>query len=260
MLIGILSDIHEDSVRLGEALRKLEKLGCTQLACLGDITGFDAPYYRYLSTRDASACIMMVKENCRWVVAGNHDLFAVRKLPLHSVGFSFPDNWYDLDFSDRKAAGYGRVWLYEHMELPTLIGSNEKEYLASLPEYIVADFDGHQVFLSHSLAGDLSGSTMQVHANAWEFAPHHSLMQRHGCKTGISGHLHPGGMIVSEKEQLFTKAFGKTHFQGEYATQFVAPCIAHSSSPNGFLIFDTRTLAMKAVPIQSKPYQIKHYQ
>jgi predicted phosphodiesterase len=101
MRLGVVSDIHEDAERLAEALRILEKRNCDEIACLGDIVGFDVLVYRHLNSRNASRCLAMVRENCRHAVIGNHDLFAVRRLPAGNSLFTFPADWYAMDFRDR---------------------------------------------------------------------------------------------------------------------------------------------------------------
>ncbi len=40
MLLGVISDIHEDIIALEKALTFLEKRNCDQIICLGDIVGY----------------------------------------------------------------------------------------------------------------------------------------------------------------------------------------------------------------------------
>lgn len=81
MKIGFISDIHDDIQSLEIALDILSGEGCDKIVCLGDITGFVIPFYRHIARRDTEACISIVKEKCSVAVAGNHDLYAVRRIP-----------------------------------------------------------------------------------------------------------------------------------------------------------------------------------
>ncbi|MCX6826934.1 MAG: metallophosphoesterase family protein, partial [candidate division Zixibacteria bacterium] len=81
MKIGLICDIHEDLHSLKEALRQLEKRNCDDLICLGDIVGYDISCHEHGATRDSSACIAAIRSNCRYAVIGNHDLFALKKIP-----------------------------------------------------------------------------------------------------------------------------------------------------------------------------------
>lgn len=102
MKIGIISDIHEDILSLKESFSLLEKSGCNEIICLGDITGFDRVYNKKIQKPNASECIAAVKSNCKYSVIGNHDLFKIKKLPEKFTGFNFPNNWYFLNFEERK--------------------------------------------------------------------------------------------------------------------------------------------------------------
>ncbi len=85
MKIAIISDIHEDYISLMQAVRLIEKKKCDEVICLGDIVGFSIPFYDYIETRNGSACVKWVKNNCKYTIAGNHDLYAVRKVPVNQV-------------------------------------------------------------------------------------------------------------------------------------------------------------------------------
>ena len=64
--------------------------------------GFSLPYYKYGETRDAKACLELVREKCQIIIPGNHDLHAAGKIPEHSDVFDFPANWYELDDQGRR--------------------------------------------------------------------------------------------------------------------------------------------------------------
>jgi predicted phosphodiesterase len=141
MRIGIITDIHENVKMLQRALDVASKNKCDELACLGDITGYDRRFYRYNFSRSASECIKLIKENFRWIVAGNHDLFSACRIPSWTDGFQFPDGWFRMDPSERKLRAAGRVWCYEG-DAESDIDSEEIAFLHSLPEFIVTDSPG----------------------------------------------------------------------------------------------------------------------
>jgi predicted phosphodiesterase len=258
MKIGILSDIHEDGERLNEVLVAMEKRGISEIACLGDIVGFDILHYRYLSTRNAAYCLDQVRANCRWVVAGNHDLFAIRKLPDVNGCFPFPENWYQLDFAERKQLGRQQVWLFENQELPTLLAGKDLEYLHSLPLFLAVELAGKRILFSHAVFPDLSGSLTWRPKNYWDFQSHFQLLKEQGCRLGISGHLHPNGMGRADAQRFDFLRF-RTYKIFPDLLQYICPCTASTSSKNGFLVFDTANMTMEAVALKSGRYRINSF-
>ncbi len=255
MKIGILSDIHEDGERLREVLAAMEKHGIDAIACLGDIVGFDILHYRYLSTRNASYCLDLVRANCRWVVAGNHDLFAIRKLPDVNGCFPFPENWYQLDFEERKRLGRQQVWLFEPQELSPLLTAKDRDYLHSLPFFLAAELGGMRILFSHATFPDLSGSLVWRPKNHWDFRHHFRFLNEQGCRLGISGHLHPNG-IGSAAAQKFDFLPFRSYRIIPDLVQYVCPCTASSASKNGFLVFDSAAMTMEAVAMKSVRYRV----
>ena len=63
MRLAILSDIHEDYENLLTIVGKAEARGFDKLICLGDVSGFSQPYYQYGKSRNASACLALLREN-----------------------------------------------------------------------------------------------------------------------------------------------------------------------------------------------------
>jgi predicted phosphodiesterase len=258
MKIGIISDIHEDVVRLSEAIRLLEQNNCDELVCLGDITGFDVLYYRYLSTRSASRALAIIRENCRYVVAGNHDLYAIRKLPNCNGAFTFPPNWYALDYDERERLSNKKVWLFEQQELPSLLNTNEREYLHSLPDHVIFEVDQKRILFSHSLYPDFSGSLIWRPHNVWDFRRHLQFIKDQGCSLGFSGHLHPNGIAKATQNDFSFNSFGAFKIENDFV-QYICPCTANSASKNGFLIVDTDDLTLKVVQLKSKKYKIDYF-
>jgi predicted phosphodiesterase len=252
MKIAIISDIHEDYVSLKKAERMISGEGCEEVICLGDIVGFSVPFYTYHESRDANACIRWVQDHCKWAVAGNHDLYAIRKLPVSSVrGFVYPPHWYSLPFSDRVRISENRLWLYEDNELSALLDADTAEYLNQLPEMVIIDVDGTRCLLSHYIYPDLTGSAMAFLAGYDDLRDHIQYMQRNLCSLGFSGHIHPGGYFRMPQPTPEVIRFGKTGELLPFDWVGVPP-ITCSKNNNGFLVWDTKQHTIKAIPLRKK--------
>ena len=158
MKIGIITDIHENTGLLTDSLRLASELKCDEIACLGDIIGYDARFYNYNSGRSARECLKLVRSNCKWITAGNHDLFAARIFPAYSNGFKYPGNWFSLDTEQRKKLSSGKVWCYEG-DSPNDLCEEDIDYIKSIPEYAITDISGFRCLFAHYLAPDYTGST-----------------------------------------------------------------------------------------------------
>jgi predicted phosphodiesterase len=251
MKIGFISDIHEDIASLGDAFAELHRRQCDAVVCLGDIVGFTIPFQRYIRRRDADACLAMVRDQCAAVVAGNHDLFAVRRTPRYDAGFTYGMNWYALDYDERARRSRNRVWLYEDSEMPHFLSAASREYLASLPEYAVKEFDGHRFFLSHFHYPDLSGSRIDSLRRARHLRQHFAFIAQHDCHFSFSGHGHPEGCARSNTKRLRFLPFGSYTLDGE--PEWIAgPCVANTTRANGMMMFDTSTRQLDVIPLASR--------
>ncbi len=251
MKIGFISDIHEDIVRLREAIAILEKQNCNKIVCLGDFIGYSVPFYGFLNSRNGHEVISVIQEKCDLVVAGNHELYEVRKLPRYNAGFDYPKNWYELDYWKRKELSKGKVNLYEHDELSPLITKKDEKYIEKLPEYILANFDGIKILLSHWTYPDLSGSLTFNPEKPEDFTEHFEFMKKQGCNLSIQGHDHRRIMCFSPNK-FHEISFGTKIKLTDKPLGIYCPCIANGTFANGLMILDTNKKELEIIPLNTQ--------
>jgi len=197
--LAIISDIHEDIGSLKKIIGKIERLGYDQLVCLGDIAGFSVPHYTYRKTRNAHECLSILREKNCMIVPGNHDYHSAQVIPVNSAIFDFPDNWYELDYQQRKESGKNEIWLHEEDNLDPLYTSEDIEYIRSLPEYFTLNHKGSNILFSHYAYPNLSGFKKGFYTRPEEFRPHFEFMEKHDCSISFTGHAHiRGAYTVSQ--------------------------------------------------------------
>jgi predicted phosphodiesterase len=253
--LGIIADVHEDIDRLRQAFDLLASRGCDEYVCLGDLVGFSVPYYAHFATRDAQAVVELVRERCSVVVAGNHDHFAVRKIPEHRAGVDYPESWYALPYRERARRLLGRVCLYEAEELSPLLDDEGCAYLRSLPEFVVRDYSGVRIMFSHYAYPDLTGIRVLAATAPEQVVEHLAFMDRHRCTVGVSGHDHVDGVrtITADTAELH----GFVKLQLNRGPSWVnGPAVANGTHDNGALILDTDTLGVEAIPLGSERRRI----
>lgn len=227
----------------------IEKKNIDEIVCLGDIVGFYIPYYKYQSTRNAGECIRIIQENCNIVVAGNHDFFETGRIPDISSGFNYPDDWYLLDYSERKMLAEGKIWLHEENTLQSLISKKEKQFLHDLPEYKTAHFDDINILFSHFIHPDIIGARSDFYMKPGCFDSHLEFMKYNDCELSFSGHAHVQGVTSFSEKGIKFKSFGKTKIRNSIQG-FLGPCIAKGMQSNGFIILDTKNMELDIVRIR----------
>lgn len=249
MRIGIITDIHEDAERLSAALTGLEKMNCDMIACLGDITGYDDRFYSYGHSRDPEYCIDLINVNCRVIIPGNHDLFHLKKLPLYNTVFSFPENWYELDYKDREKISKGLLWLYGN-DIPVKDIEQLREFLSSKTDSVVYDAGGIKILFSHSIAPDISGILRKKPYRKKHFRQHFDLIREKECDIGVSGHLHPNGLLKINGKKIFNPKFSKFDLNDDI-NHFICPCVANGMQDNGYTILDTKERTIESIPLRT---------
>ena len=256
MILGIISDIHEDVVSLKKALKILEKNKCDHIICLGDITGFSVPYYAHLDTRDANECIKLVRENCHTVLVSNHDLHAIKKTPEFKAGIEYSDDFYNLGAYERKQIVKNSIWHYEKNTLDPLLSAENIDYLNSLPEFSVFNSGDNTILFSHFLFPDLSGSVARKAFQNEDMDHHLDFIQKKSCNIGICGHTHIEGVLIYSKGFTYRK-FGKTVRDVE-AKCIICPCIAQGINENGFIIYNTSTAEIRIISLHSGKFRMNY--
>ena len=247
MKLGILSDIHEDVTKLKKAIRDLEKSNCDELICLGDIVGFSHFYEEYIEQRDANECISIIKSNCKFVVAGNHDLHAIKKISKYKAGIKYPKKWYELDYLEKVKLHYGKIWLYDD-EIDSKIDKKNREFLNALREYEIAEYDGNCFLFTHFLYPDISGATTKHLKTRQDVNEHFNFMKEKNCLIGFTGHAHIEGFTLVVQNDLKFHPFGNLQLNKGLQC-IVLPGITSGNKKSGYLIFDTQSFELNAVAL-----------
>ncbi len=245
MKLGLITDIHENVTMLEAVLKMADSLGCDELACLGDITGYDRRFYNYHFRRSARQCISLIRASCRWVVAGNHDLFAAGRLPAWSNGFSYPENWFQMSPSERRSASGGLVWSFDG-EDPNDLAGDELEYLNAIPEYEIVSDDGLTLLLSHYIYPDFTGSTTRHVEKQRHIRELWKFMSHNGIHLSLSGHSHKPFAYFSHHRALsFLHAIhpvpNDSIYLGHEMAMILLPPLTGGNGRTSFSVIDTGT-------------------
>jgi predicted phosphodiesterase len=255
MRLGLLTDIHEDIVNLKKSLHLLEKQKCDHIACLGDIIGFCEPYISYVQKRNGSECLKLIRENCSYIVTGNHDMNCIHRLPVYRGSFKFPGNWYDMPLDERRYISEKKVWLYED-ELQTELNDADREFIASLPEYFVVQNTDYNILLSHFIHPDITGSETSFPKRKQEIDEHLEFLILNECSFGFCGHVHVDGILVGHESRNHVFTFLADPFDhmpmGRYRLKRKLQCIGVppvvvTDRRGGVSIFDTKDLSLSVL-------------
>jgi len=251
MKIGIITDIHENAGALKEALKQADIYKCDEIACLGDIVGYDRRFYSYDPGRSAKECLSLIRSTCRWIIAGNHDLYSSGKFPSWSDGFEFPEKWFSMHPSDRKTIAGGKVWCYDG-DAENDMGDDEINFLRSLPESVIIDLSGFNCLLSHYFFPDLTGSTTHYIERGRHLSSHWEFMDLHEVQYSFSGHTHNHftGFAYRNSSPLFG-AFqnlpNDSFYLGKDKVIITLPPISGEKGRTGFSIFDSDSLKLSVI-------------
>ena len=243
MRLGIITDIHENFKVLETVLRLAGNARCDNIACLGDIVGYDNRFAGWSFSRSASRCRSLIRSSCKWVVAGNHDLFAASRQPSWANGFTYPGNWFTLTSEERTAVSADMVWSYG-TEIPGDLKDEDMEYLRSLPEYLIVNDATPGILLSHYVCPDFSGSTTRRVMKQRHLGDLWGFMNHHGIKLSLSGHFHKPHASFAPRHTLpFFRAIhsvpGERIFLGDDITMVLLPPVTGVKGRTSFALLDT---------------------
>jgi len=224
--LAILSDIHEDYETLLKILRKAEARGFDKLICLGDISGFSLPWYSYEKSRNAAACLALLREKCDIIIAGNHDIYAAGRDPELPVEIKDQETWqHELDLDP----GYSE---------------EDISFLASLPFFAILPTPAGNILLSHYVYPNLSGYVKGLYYKEKDFQEHFTFMKEHECNLGITGHGHPRGFF-----RINSRGFKHYRYQGTRISSFpsliIIPPATRQENQSSFCIFDSNSLRLQ---------------
>jgi predicted phosphodiesterase len=248
MKIAIITDIHEDIMSLQAALRQIDKHKVDEVVCLGDISGYSVPYYNYLHSRNAHECLALIRSSCKHVILGNHDMHAAGIIPRNCSFFSFPENWYQLDYQQRHKMANHTLWLHEEHDLNPLYKNEDIDFLKSLPEHLVIETGAHRILFTHYIYPNLTGLKKEFYTYGSEFNKHFHFMESMQCDISFAGHSHVKGFYMADQKKFRQYRYVKKHIQGGMTCIGIPP-VTSKGKRSGFCIFDSGELSVRAVRI-----------
>ncbi len=244
--LAIISDIHEDIQSLKKIIGKIERSGIDQLICLGDISGFSIPHYKYGKTRNAHECLSLLRERNSVIVPGNHDYHAAQMTPKNSEVFDFPGNWYDLDYRQRAELGKNEIWLHEEDNLDPFYTAEDIDFLKSLPETYVLNNPSVNILFSHYIYPNLFGFKKGFYSHGSEFKPHFEFMENYDCSISFTGHTHIRG-IYTVAHGRFRHHRYKNLSLKRFPVCIGIPPITKHKNRRGFCKFDLENFALQTI-------------
>ncbi|MBI1258902.1 MAG: YfcE family phosphodiesterase [Chloroflexi bacterium] len=202
MKVGIIADIHGDSVALRKALALLEAQAVDQIICAGDMVNKGS---------DAAGVIALLQEHAIATVQGNHDF-------------------------DACADGYILVYRNERdgIEIPYThdLSTDMQTYLSSLPLALRFEWENQRLHMTHASTWD---QITVLRADADQ-----TLFQRVAAETSadviIVGHTHVP-MIIHVGDQLIVNP-GCVYYG---YPEFRSTCAILSLPERAFTVFDVDT-------------------
>ena len=164
--------------------------------------------------------------------------------------FNYLEDWYTRDFDERRTLASGRLHLYENNELPTLLSSINREYMKNLPEQVIKDCGDHSILFTHYAMPDCTGSSTWAPKDPIELATHFNFMRQKGCLYSFSGNDHIEGMEIFTSSRSLNTAFETVSLPDEKIWVH-GPAIARGTTHNGFMVYDSSSRELTAVPLKS---------
>lgn len=256
MKIGLISDIHEDIESLKKAFSILYEKHITEIICLGDIVGFYPEHYNFHDKKNAKECLDLIKNNCEIVILGNHCLFTVKKIPQYAAGFKYHDNWFELSTKKRRELSNKKLWDYESNIIKDNLEKDDIELLETFYEFKIKSYDSINIFFSHFIYPDLSGSTTEYPTKRKHLQPHYNFIKQHNCNLSFSGHAHYQGVGIADEKKFKIMKFGK--YKLNKSTFWISvPSIAgqghyaHTIRDSGFAIFNTSNYEIEVIQLNN---------
>jgi predicted phosphodiesterase len=227
--LAIFSDIHEDLNSLKRVLKKIDQKGCDMRICLGDISGFSEPFYRYRQSRNASACLDLIRRNCQIIVHGNHDLHAAGRIPELTAGARY------------------EYWQHEK-DLDPGYSEEEIAFLAGLPGYATLPAGDYSILFSHYIDTNLHGFIKGFYSSGKEMDAHFHLMQKQNCQLGFTGHTHVRGFYKAKPDGFRHYGYRRLLLKDFPALIGIPPVTRHKYR-SGFCIFETDSRLLRVLKL-----------
>ena len=165
-------------------------------------------------------------------------MHAAQIIPENCSFFDFPEDWYQMDYHDRKELGKGILWFHEEYDLDPLYKQEDIEFLKTLSDNSILETPLGNVFLSHYVYPNLSGLRSTFFTYADEFNQQFNYAQSKNCRISICGHSHIKGFFLTTKKRYRTYRSIPLELP-ESDICIGIPPITSNGKKSGFCILDT---------------------